>query len=405
MTFDELDLAPELLKAVKNIGYKKPTTIQQETIPAALEGNDILACSPTGTGKTVAFLLPALQHLLDFPRRNPGFARVLIMAPTRELAYQIHEQATLLAANTHLKLGVITGGINYGSHKEIFEKNNDLLVATPGRLMEYLETENFHAEDVEILVIDEADRMLDMGFRGEMQRITDEARNRRHAMLFSATLESNAVEKFADQVLNDPIGIMAEPPKSETGKITQWIHLADDAHHKFALLVNILKQEETHKAIVFVKTRERLQTLIGQLQSEDVRCNWLQGEMPQDKRLKAIEKFQNGWVKVLVATDVAARGIDIDDITHVINYDMPRSADVYVHRIGRTARAGKKGTAISLIEAHDVRMVAKVERFTDQKLKRRVIEGLKPRYKEARIVKKKKVKGKAAKKVKLKKKK
>ncbi|MDP4527619.1 ATP-dependent RNA helicase SrmB [Alkalimonas delamerensis] len=395
MQFDEFDLHPALNRALHKCGFKQATQIQQQVLPFALEARDILASAPTGTGKTLAFLIPAIQYLLDFPRRSPGFARVLIMTPTRELAYQIHQEIQKLIQFTELNAGVITGGINYGSHTEVLTKNNDLLVATPGRLTEYLDNEKFQADQVEVLILDEADRMLDMGFIGEMNRIVLEARQRKQSMLFSATLEGANLERFAGHSLHEPERIEAEPPRRERGKITQWIHLADDNTHKLALLTHILQQDEVQKAIVFVKTRERLAQLTGQLQTAGIRNAWLQGEMALDKRQQAIFRFQQGQVPVLLATDVAARGLDIDDISHVINYDMPRTADIYVHRIGRTGRAGKKGTAISLVEAHDMAILSKIERYTEQKLKRRFIEGLRPKHKEARVpVKKKKPTGK-----------
>ncbi len=390
MQFAELDLDPTLLNAIDQIGFSQPTSIQHLAIPEILDGRDVLASAPTGTGKTAAFLIPAIQHLLDFPRKDPGFARVLIMTPTRELAYQVHEQCEKLAKGTHLQIGVVTGGINYGSHKDIFEKNNDILIATPGRLMEYLETENFHAENVEMLILDEADRMLDMGFRKEMLRICDEARNRRQCLLFSATLEGDSVELFAERILNDPALVEATPSRKEKGKIHQWIFMADNYEHKLDLLTHHLKDESVHKAIVFVKTRERLETLVGELYQRDIKTTWLRGEMPQDKRMSAMQSFHTGRTKILVATDVAARGIDVEDISHVFNFDMPRTADIYVHRIGRTGRAGKKGTAISFIEAHDFLMLGKVERYTEEKLKRRVIKGLEPKHKEPKAPPKKK---------------
>ncbi|MEE2002733.1 ATP-dependent RNA helicase SrmB [Alkalimonas sp. MEB108] len=395
MQFDEFDLHPALNRALQKCGFKQATQIQQMVLPFALEARDILACAPTGTGKTLAFLLPAIQYLLDFPRRSPGFARVLIMTPTRELAYQVHQEIQKLIQFTELNAGVITGGIHYDSHTDVLTKNNDLLVATPGRLTEYLDKEKFQAEHIELLILDEADRMLDMGFIGEMNRIVLEARQRKQTMLFSATLEGANLERFAGHSLHEPERIEAEPPRRERGKITQWIHLADDVNHKLALLTHILQQEDVKKAIVFVKTRERLAQLTGQLQTAGIRNAWLQGEMPLDKRQQAIFRFQQGQVPVLLATDVAARGLDIDDISHVINYDMPRTADIYVHRIGRTGRAGKKGTAISLVEAHDMAILSKIERYTEQKLKRRFIEGLRPKHKEAKVpVKKKKPAGK-----------
>lgn len=384
LRFADFDLDPALARALTEAGFEKPTTIQQQAIPVALEGRDILASAPTGTGKTLAFLLPALQYLIDFPRRDPGFARVLIMTPTRELAFQIFEQLQMLTKHSSLNCGVITGGINYGSHKETLEKNNDILVATPGRLIEYMNEESFQCDEVEVLILDEADRMLDMGFVAEMDRIISDARRRRQTMLFSATLEGVAIERFAKRALKEPITIEAESPRREKGKIQQWIHLADDAEHKLALLTHLLQQPEMTKVIVFIKTRERLASLAGQLESAGLKTCWLQGEMPQDKRLQAVSRFSKGQVRILLATDVAARGLDIDDISHVINFDMPRTADVYVHRIGRTGRAGKKGIAISLVEAHDIDMVGKVERYTETLLKRRVIEGLRPKHKEAR---------------------
>ena len=223
-----------------------------------------------------------------------------------------------------------------------------------------------------------------------------EARRRRQTFLFSATLEGATLERFAERALNAPERLEAVPSRKEKAKILQWVHLADDAQHKLALLIHLLKQEEVTKAIVFVKTRERLASLTGQLETAGLRCAWLQGEMPQDKRMQAVSRFASGKVSILLATDVAARGLDIDDISHVINFDMPRTADVYVHRIGRTGRAGKKGTAISLIEAHDMAILAKVERYSEQKLKRRVIDSLRPKNKEAKVPVKKKKPGKVA---------
>jgi ATP-dependent RNA helicase SrmB len=389
--FEQLELDDDLIHAVADMGYTEPTSIQSLVIPEAMAGKDILASAPTGTGKTAAFLLPVCQFLLDYPRRQPGATRVLILSPTRELALQIFEQAKALCKYLpHINCGVITGGINYGTDRDLLEKNLDILVATPGRLFEHIEKESFDCRDIECLILDEADRMLDMGFSAVVNQIAAEARWRKQSMLFSATLEGTGIARFADDLLDEPARIEAQPSRKEQGKIHQWIHLADDANHKLALLTHILS-EQVESAIVFVKTRERLNTLVGQLNSAGIQCCWLQGEMPQDKRNTTMQKFRDGEVKILVATDVAARGIDVDNISHVINYDMPRTADVYVHRIGRTGRAGNKGTAISLVEAHDIAIVPKIERYTEQALKRRVIDGLRPKNKEARPPKKKKV--------------
>ncbi len=390
--FEELELDAKLCRAVVDMGYKKPTSVQTLVIPLAMEGKDILASAPTGTGKTAAFLLPACQFLLDFPRREPGSCRVLILTPTRELALQVYEQAKLITQHCGLECGVITGGINYGTDRETLDKNLDILVATPGRLFEHIEKESFDCRQIESLILDEADRMLDMGFSKVVNQIASEARWRKQSMLFSATLEGPGIERFATDILNEPERLEAAPSRKEHAKILQWLHLADDANHKYALLKSLL-QNQVSTAVVFIKTRDRLNQLKQRLESDGIQVGWLQGEMPQDKRNAAMESFRNGQIKILLATDVAARGIDVDDISHVINYDLPRTADVYLHRIGRTGRAGKKGTAISIAEAHDMGIIKKIERYTEQRLRRRVIEGLAPKNKEARApVKKKKPK-------------
>ena len=395
MTFEELELDEALCHAAADMGFETQTSIQELVIPHALDGRDILASAPTGTGKTAAFLLPACQFLLDYPRRQPGATRILILTPTRELALQVYEQALAITKHTQIVCGVITGGINYGTDKETLSKNLDILVATPGRLLEHIEKEAADCRDIECLILDEADRMLDMGFSTVVNQIAAEARWRKQNLLFSATLEGKGVKTFAHDILNNPEVIEANPSRKEKNKIHQWYHLADDMNHKQALLVNILKQETTTSAVVFVKTRERLQMLKDFLASKDIPVCWLQGEMPQDKRIAALARFKSGEVPILLATDVAARGIDVPNVSHVINFDMPRKADVYVHRIGRTGRAGAKGTAISLVEAHDFDMVAKTARYMGEPLKARVIDELRPKNKTPKIgPKKKKVKAK-----------
>ena len=387
--FEQFDLDSELLANVKTLGYKKPTSIQDLVIPDAMTGKDILASAPTGTGKTAAFLLPIAQHLLDYPRTKPGFPRILILTPTRELAIQIGEDSENLTKLTNIKTGVITGGVNYGSHSDILNSTTDILVATPGRLLEYIENEQFDAREIEVLILDEADRMLDMGFSETINRIVAEARWRKQTMLFSATLESAGVTRFAKDVLTDPVFLTSNPSRKEKAKIHQWLHLADSLPHKVNLLINTLKQEGVNRALVFANKRETVQYLSGKLYAEQLPCVWLEGKMPQDKRNKAIERFKSGEIKVLVATDVAERGLDIDHITHVINFDMPRKVDIYIHRIGRTARAGAKGIAISLIEAHDMAVVGKIERYQNERLQRRIIDELRPKNKEAKVANKK----------------
>lgn len=389
MTFEQLELDDDLCRALTDMGLTRPTTIQSLVVPVAMEGKDILASAPTGTGKTLGFLLPACQFLLDFPRKQPGATRILVLTPTRELALQVYEQAVAVTRYTDLVCGVITGGINYGTDKETLSQNLDILVATPGRLFEHIEQETADCRDIECLILDEADRMLDMGFSAIVNQIASEARWRKQNMLFSATLEGAGVRHFAKELLNEPEVIDADPPRREKAKIHQWYHLADDLEHKLALLEKILKEQIT-SAIVFVKTRERLQWLREQLQKRGLMVCYLQGEMPQDKRIAALASFKTGKLNILLATDVAARGIDVPNVSHVINFDMPRKADVYVHRIGRTGRAGAKGTAISLIEAHDFEMIGKVCRYMDEPMKARFIDGLRPKHKAPEIKAKKK---------------
>ena len=387
--FAELDLDPNLLIAIEEMGFDRPTQIQAESIPQALDGKDILASAPTGTGKTAAFVLPALQYLHDFHRRKPGPARILILTPTRELAMQVAEQARCMAKHANLNIFTITGGVQYQEHANILSTTQDIVVATPGRLMEYIEAERFDCRAIEWLILDEADRMLDMGFAPTVDRLSSECRWRKQTLLFSATLEGKGVEGFTADLLKEPAKIDADPSRRERKKIAQWYHRADDLTHKLALLKNILT-EQAERTIIFVKTRDRLADLRSELEKDNIQCAWIQGEMPQDRRNNAISRFRDGTVNILIATDVAARGIDLPDISHVINYDMPRSADVYLHRIGRTARAGKKGNAISIIEAHDQSMMERVARYVKEEIKERFIKELRPKHKKPVFKKKKK---------------
>ncbi len=387
--FAELELDPNLLLAIEEMGYDRPTQIQAEAIPQALDGRDILASAPTGTGKTAAFVLPALQYLQDFPRRKPGPARILILTPTRELAMQVADQARALAKHTKLNIFTITGGVQYQEHADILGKTQDIVVATPGRLMEYINAERFDCRAIEWLVLDEADRMLDMGFGPTVDRLSNECRWRKQTLLFSATLEGKGVEGFTADLLKDPADIDAEPSRRERKKIAQWYHRADDMNHKLELLKKIIT-DQAERSIVFLKTRERLGELRTELEKAQIPCAWIQGEMPQDRRNNAIARFRDGTVNVLLATDVAARGIDIPDVSHVINFDMPRTADVYLHRIGRTARAGKKGNAVSLVEAHDQPMLDRVARYVKEDIKERFIKEMRPKHKKPVFKKKKK---------------
>ncbi|MGM0525155.1 MAG: ATP-dependent RNA helicase SrmB [Pseudomonadota bacterium] len=381
LDWQQLELDDSLIFTLKEQQLNKPAKVQQQAIPVALDGKDLLLSAPTGTGKTLAFLLPALQHLLDFPRQSPGPARILVLAPTRELAEQIHQQAQLFSPLTELSSVVVTGGINYGTQLSQLEKSHDLLIATPGRLMDLIEAEQYQLESVEWLIIDEADRMLDMGFTKTVEEIARHARHRQQSILSSATLESAGVVNFSKRLLNEPELIEVKPPKRERGKILQYVYQADTAEHKQQLLLRVLA-DHPGRQIVFVKTRERVAELAGYLQANfDQQVMHLRGDLPQSERQRIIEQFKQSKSSVLVATDVAARGLDIDTVSVVVNYDLPRQADTYVHRIGRTARAGAKGTAISLVEAHDALLLGRIERYTGERLERRVFNDLRPQYK------------------------
>ncbi|MDH2924160.1 ATP-dependent RNA helicase SrmB [Nicoletella semolina] len=381
LTFEDFDLNPLLLKALTKKGFQRPMAIQQAVIPAAMQGRDVLGSAPTGTGKTAAFLLPALQHLLDNPRRKPGAPRILVLTPTRELAMQVAQQAQELAHFTSLKVATITGGVAYQNHGEVFNSNQDLVVATPGRLLQYIKEENFDCRAVEILIFDEADRMLQMGFGQDAEKIAAETRWRQFTWLFSATLEGELLVNFADRMLNNPLKVDAQPSRRERKKIHQWYYHADNVEHKTKLLARLVSEFEIERAIVFVRRREIVRELSEILRKRGIRTTHLEGKMAQTQRIQTINRLKEGVVNLLVATDVAARGIDIDDVDFVINYDLPYSADTYLHRIGRTARAGKKGSAVSLVEAHDYSLLGKIQRYTEEILKPRTIEGLEPRTK------------------------
>jgi len=377
-TFSELELDESLLEALQDKGFTRPTAIQAAAIPPALEGRDVLGSAPTGTGKTAAYLLPVLQHLLDFPRKKSGPPRILILTPTRELAMQVADQARELAKHTHLDIATITGGVAFMNHAEVFSENQDVVVATTGRLLQYIKEENFDCRAVETLILDEADRMLDMGFAQDIETISAETRWRKQTLLFSATLEGEAIKDFAERILNEPVEVEADPARRERKKIQQWYYRADDVQHKTAMLIHMLKQPEVTRAIVFVRKRERVHEVCAWLREAGINTSYLEGDLVQAKRNEAIKRVVEGRVNVLVATDIAARGIDIEDVSHVFNFDMPVTADTYLHRIGRTGRAGKKGIAISLVEAHDNLLLGKITRYIKEPVKSRIIDELRP---------------------------
>ena len=347
-TFSELELDESLLNALESKGFTRPTAIQAAAIPPALEGRDVLGSAPTGTGKTAAYLLPVLQHLLDFPRKKSGPPRILILTPTRELAMQVADHARELAANTHLDIATITGGVAYMNHAEVFSENQDIVVATTGRLLQYIKEENFDCRAVETLILDEADRMYDLGFIKDIRWLFRRMppANQRLNMLFSATL-SYRVRELAFEQMNNAEYVEVEPEQKTGHRIKEELFYPSN-EEKMRLLQTLIEEEWPDRAIIFANTKHRCEDIWGHLAADGHRVGLLTGDVAQKKRLRILEEFTRGDLDILVATDVAARGLHIPAVTHVFNYDLPDDCEDYVHRIGRTGRAGASGHSISL---------------------------------------------------------
>ena len=376
MSFDTLDLDSALLRAVAEQGFVRPTTIQQQVIPAAMDGRDILASAPTGTGKTAAFLLPTMQHLLDFPRRRAGSARVLILTPTRELALQITEHARALAVHTHLIIETIIGGVEHDKQLPALTETTDIIVATPGRLMEYIEAESFDSRAIEILILDEADRMLDMGFIHDVKKILALLPQTKQSLLFSATF-SDEIRELAGGLLKNPQSIQVTPRNTTVQRISQIIHPVGRGKKKQVLL-HIIQQHDWSQVLVFTRTKFGANNVADYLTKNGVMAMALHGNKSQSARTQALEGFKTGQIRALVATDIAARGIDIDDLPHVVNYEIPNVSEDYVHRIGRTGRAGREGQAVSLVCMDEEGFMMEIERFTKQEIPVQVIDGFGP---------------------------
>ncbi len=378
MSFTELNLSEPLLRAIEASGYTIPTEIQRQAIPVALAGRDLMASAQTGTGKTAAFVLPALERLQQPAAVQGRGPRVLILTPTRELATQIQEAIARYSRFTKLRSGAIVGGAPYPPQEKLLRMPLDLLVATPGRLMDHMERGRVDFSRMELLVLDEADRMLDMGFIEPVEEISAATPANRQTLLFSATLEGN-VEKLARRLLNDPLRIQISGVKEKHANIEQRIHQADDFKHKNQLLQHLLNGQDMTQAIIFTATKRGADKLAEDLGEQGYPCAALHGDMKQSARNRTVQRMRRGDVKVLVATDVAARGLDITGVTHVINFDLPMVAEDYVHRIGRTGRGGAFGIAVSLIGPDDWSKLAQIERLTGNRLDRTVIPGLEPR--------------------------
>ena len=380
MQFNELGLAPDLLKAISDQGYVHPTPIQAQAIPVVLSGQDLMGGAQTGTGKTAAFTLPLLQRILPFvnnsssPARHP--VRVLILAPTRELAIQVYESVVSYAKYLPIRSLCAFGGVDIKPQIEEIRRGVEVLVATPGRLLDLVEQKCLNFGQVQALVLDEADRMLDMGFIPDVTRIINLLPAQRQSLLFSATF-SEEIKKLADKMLRSPVLIEVARRNTVSETIEHRVHPVAAAL-KRSLLVRLLRSEEFTQVLVFTRTKIETNRLARELQRAGIAADSIHGNKSQLDRLKALEAFKDGTTQVLVATDVAARGLDIDDLPHVINYELPHTPEDYIHRIGRTGRAGKRGAAVSLVTADEVRYLVDIEKLIKKPIEQIVVPGYEP---------------------------
>ncbi len=379
MSFESLNLNPAILQALAAAGYHQPTPVQSQAIPEALAGHDLMVSAPTGTGKTAVFVLAALQRLAQ-PSGKPGRGpRVLVLTPTRELALQVTTAVEKYCKfMRHVRTGTVLGGMPYPKQRRLLEQPLDILVATPGRLIDFIDQGKVDFSRLEMLVLDEADRMLDMGFIKPVEKIAAATPAARQTLLFSATLDGG-IAKLAQRLLHQPKLIEVSAPQARHKNIEQRLHYVDDGSHKHRLLDHLLRHADVEQAIVFTATKRGADRLAETLYEKGHSAAALHGNMNQSQRNRTLDKVRNGNVRVLVATDLAARGIDVLSITHVINYDLPRVAEDYVHRIGRTGRAGATGIAISFASPDDARQLKQIERFTGRRIETHVVPGMEPK--------------------------
>lgn len=389
MSFVDLMLDEELLLALAEHEFTQPTAIQNKAIPPLLEGSNLLASAPTGTGKTLAFVLPALQHILDTPRHEPGTPKVLILSPTRELARQTFDQIQQLIANTHLKSCLIVGGVPFGMQKAMVAEHIDVLVATPGRLIEIEEHMTLDLSLVSVFVVDEADRMLDLGFIQAIHQISDMLPLEHQTSMFSATLEGDKVQAFAHDLLSEnAVQVAVEAPRNVAKNINQGVYQADNELHKEHLLKALLRLPEVKQAIVFVNSKRQVDIWLKVIRTLGIQCTGLHGDLRQSDRNQQIKDMRRGRTKVLVATDVMARGVDLPGLSHVINVYLPEKADSYVHRAGRTGRDGEAGCVWSIVDAMDWPNLGRIERYIGTPIERQIFPGFTPKKEEPTVLKK-----------------
>ncbi|MFN8288459.1 MAG: DEAD/DEAH box helicase [Chitinophagales bacterium] len=353
MAFKKLELIEPILKALHTEGYTVPTPIQQEAIPVVLKGRDLLGCAQTGTGKTAAFAIPILQHLYNAKGGGkPGHSiKTLILTPTRELAVQIGDSFAAYGRHTGLKYTVIFGGVNQGSQTDALRRGVDIVIATPGRLLDLMNQGHVKLHDLKIFVLDEADRMLDMGFITDIKKIIPKLPAKRQNLFFSATMPPE-IRKLADSILHEPVTVEVTPPSSTVDSIEQSVYYVNKGD-KTNLLLFLLKDRSIERVLVFTRTKHGADKVVKVLQRSNIHAAAIHGNKSQNARQAALNNFKNGKLRVLVATDIAARGIDVDNLTHVINFELPNVPETYVHRIGRTGRAGQSGIALSFCDSEE----------------------------------------------------
>ncbi|MFN3648847.1 MAG: DEAD/DEAH box helicase [Armatimonadota bacterium] len=368
--FDSFELHADLRRAVQELGFTEPTAIQRDAIPPGLEGRDVLGCASTGSGKTAAFGLPILNQLLKQPR---GRTRALILAPTRELAAQIHEHLQLLGRYTRLTGAAIFGGVGMGPQEEAFRRGADVLVATPGRLLDHLSRPYARLDGIEHLVLDEADRMLDMGFLPDIRRVLSHVPKQRQTLLFSATLPGPIAELARDMLVN-PVTFNIERRATPAKKIAHKLYPVAQTL-KSPLLLHLLQSEEMQSVVVFTRTKHRANRLADFLSKHGVACERIHGNRSQSQRTNALASFRSGEARVLVATDIAARGIDVHGLSHVVNFDVPNVTEDYIHRVGRTARAEASGDAVTFVSPDEEACLRDIEKALGKSLPRAKADG------------------------------
>lgn len=378
MSFDSLGLSESLLRAVREKGYTQASPIQAQAIPAVLGGRDLMAAAQTGTGKTAGFTLPLLQLLDAGKPAGANQVRALVLTPTRELAAQVSDSVATYGKHLRLSSSVVFGGVKINPQMMRLRRGADVLVATPGRLMDLYNQNAVRFDELEILVLDEADRMLDMGFIRDIRRILSLLPAKRQNLLFSATF-SGEIRELAKGLLNDPVEIDVAPRNATADNVQQWIHPVDKAR-KAELLSHLIRTRDWRQALVFSRTKHGANKLVTVLARDGIRATAIHGNKSQAARTKALEDFKRGRVSILIATDIAARGLDIEQLPQVVNFDLPNVPEDYVHRIGRTGRAGAKGKAISLVSADEFKQLRDIENLIKRKLTRDDINGFEPQH-------------------------